>query len=99
MDTFLARAAAAQLVHDALSVSDRVNQFTRDLPVLSKDQIPLEDNCPICLVPFLEILNTPQDSKPNSSSTSLEDDAGVTKLEGCGHIFCRRELVISIIES
>ncbi|KAF7776690.1 hypothetical protein Agabi119p4_5083 [Agaricus bisporus var. burnettii] len=78
--------AAVQLVRDAfcLSATDRARQFAEKLPILSKDDIPLEDHCPICLVPFLEILSLTRDTL---------DDPGVTKLEGCGHIFCRRDLI------
>jgi hypothetical protein len=84
--------AAALLVRDALCLSnaDRARQFARDLPVLSHDQVPLDDYCPICLVPFLEILGPARDG---------QDDPGVTKLEGCGHIFCRRESVFSVTVS
>lgn len=82
------RAAAIQLIVDALfpSVPHQVNQFVRDLPVLPKDQVPLEDGCPICFVPFLEILEGTGDATDEEGG-----DRGVTKLEGCGHIFCRKE--------
>jgi hypothetical protein len=82
-------AAAAQLVRDALclSTADRARQFAQELPTLSQDQVPLDDYCPICLVPFLEILSPARDT---------QDDPGVTKIEGCGHIFCRRESVVPV---
>lgn len=84
--------AAVQLVRDAfcLSATDRARQFAEKLPILSKDDVPLEDHCPICLVPFLEILSLTRDTL---------DDPGVTKLEGCGHIFCRRESVVFVFTS
>lgn len=89
----LARIAAVQLVRDALfpSVSDRVKQFIRDLPILPKDQIPVEDSCPICLVPFTEILKGLEDAVEPGAEDEDGDERGVTKLEECGHIFCRRE--------
>ncbi|KXN83673.1 hypothetical protein AN958_00814 [Leucoagaricus sp. SymC.cos] len=99
MDTFLARAAAIQLVENALflSVPDRITQFIRDLPVLPKEQVPLEDACPICLVPFLEILKDEDIARKEDTLRDEEKEAegtetGVTKLDDCGHIFCRRDL-------
>lgn len=88
MDLSFSRAAAIRLVHDALflSIPDQVKQFVRDLPILPKDQIPLEDSCLICFVPFLEILESMEDVTDEEG-----DERGITKLEGCGHIFCRKE--------
>jgi len=84
MDNFIPGAAALRLVQSALQFStdsEAVRTFIQDLPVLSKEQVPLEDNCPICLLPFLEILQDKGDDEEN----------GITKIEGCGHFFCRRE--------
>jgi len=84
MDSFVPSAAALRLVQGALlfsTDSEAVRTFIQDLPVLSKEQVPLEDNCPICLLPFLEILQDKGDDEEN----------GLTKIEGCGHLFCRRE--------
>ncbi|KAF9452506.1 hypothetical protein P691DRAFT_223682 [Macrolepiota fuliginosa MF-IS2] len=94
MDAYLARTAAVQLVHDALfhSVPDRVKQFIQNLPLLPKDQIPVEDNCPICLVPFIEILNDPDESTADGPEGENCGEKGITRLEVCGHIFCRRDL-------
>ncbi|TFK43579.1 hypothetical protein BDQ12DRAFT_675206 [Crucibulum laeve] len=75
---------AAALVIDAiLSTADRICLAIEHLPVLSKDQVRLDDSCPICLMP-LESLFIPPDDET--------DDAGVTKLPGCGHVFCRKDL-------
>jgi len=61
-----------------------MDQFLESLPILSKADIPNDSSCPICLVPFEEILN----------NATLEDSvAGVTKLE-CAHLFCRYEYVL-----
>ncbi|KAJ6484973.1 hypothetical protein C8R47DRAFT_540480 [Mycena vitilis] len=59
------------------SVEDRIATFIHSLPVLTKEDLDLEDSCPICLNSFETILQ--------------ESDSGVTKLN-C-HIFCRRDLV------
>ena len=84
MDSFIPGAAVLRLVQSALQFStdsEAVRTSIQDLPVLSKEQVPLEDNCPICLLPFLEILQDKGDDEEN----------GITKIEGCGHFFCRRE--------
>ncbi|KAF5363304.1 hypothetical protein D9756_000670 [Leucocoprinus leucothites] len=98
MDTFLARAAALQLVQDAIlssANSETVKNFIQDLPVLPREQIPLEDNCPICLLPFVEILQDEEESTEKGLEEKEGDKevGGITKLEECGHIFCRRDLV------
>lgn len=99
MDAFRARAAALQLVQDALLSSDRVKRLIRELPVLPKQEVPLEDNCPICLIPFSEILRDEEGGVEKESEGPTEEDKnreqgeakGVTKFLGCGHIFCRSE--------
>jgi len=76
---------APQLVPAALmSPQDRIEIFLESLPVLNKDSdVVLEDSCPICLMPFSSIFAEDCSAEPEL--------AGVTKLMGCGHIFCRRE--------
>lgn len=75
---------ALQLVEAALmSPQERIERFLESLPVLDKDSVGLEDSCPICLMPFTSIFAEDCSAEPEM--------AGVTKLTGCGHIFCRRE--------
>lgn len=74
-----------QLVEAALILpQDRIEIFLESLPVLNKDSdVVLEDSCPICLMPFASIFAEDCSAEPQM--------AGVTKLTGCGHVFCRRE--------
>lgn len=72
----------------ALTSEQRVEQAVQKLPTLSAQDIPLEDSCPICLLPFLSIL-----SGENIEPGAPGELAGVTKLQGCGHVFCRLECV------
>jgi len=68
-----------------LSPQARMEIFLSSLPALNKDSdIALEDSCPICLIPFTSIFAEDSSAEPEA--------AGVTKLMGCGHIFCRRDL-------
>ncbi|THV08608.1 hypothetical protein K435DRAFT_833028 [Dendrothele bispora CBS 962.96] len=62
-----------------------VQQFLESLPVLSKSEIPQQESCPICLVPFEDVLN---------DATIDDSVSGVTKLDTtCGHVFCRKDIV------
>lgn len=63
----------------------------------------LDDSCPVCLVPLTMVLAEGAGCAmpllvmglPCAIINFVDDsdigDAGVTKLEGCGHMFCRRE--------
>ncbi|KJA30032.1 hypothetical protein HYPSUDRAFT_32081 [Hypholoma sublateritium FD-334 SS-4] len=100
-------AAAYTLVQDALmdlrSSREKIREALAALPVLGKDalaDVDLEEPCPICLVSLSSILasadaaaaaaeNEEGGNEGESEDTAL---AGVTKLVGCGHIFCRRDL-------
>lgn len=57
--------------------------FIAGLPVLTRSDVDEEELCAICLVPFEEYF--------------ADSEKGVTKLEGCGHIFCRQEWVTIIL--
>lgn len=76
-----------------LSVEDRIALMVHKLPTLDKAQVPHEDSCPICLVSFNTILEgTSHDTEEVVSIGEREVKLkGVTKLEGCGHLFCRLE--------
>lgn len=58
---------------------DLIDLIIDNLPILTaNDLINADDSCPICLVPFSSILSDPE--------------SGVTKLDACNHIFCRKDL-------
>jgi hypothetical protein len=63
-----------------LCIMDLIDPIIDNFPVLTaSDLINADDSCPICLVPFSSILSDPE--------------SGVTKLDACNHIFCRKEYV------
>jgi hypothetical protein len=70
------------------SVSDRLRIAIDSLPVLGEKDIPLEESCPICLVSFSSIMTAQTEL---DSSEGIDLKGGITKLEGCGHMFCRKE--------
>lgn len=80
-----------------LTAEQRIGRAIARLPTLSKDQISLNDPCPICLLPFSSILDgTAQSTEsvfPPCGTPEVVNLRGVTKLEGCGHMFCRAEWV------
>ncbi|KAH9849969.1 hypothetical protein C2E23DRAFT_836909 [Lenzites betulinus] len=70
-----------------LSLSERIERTISRLATLPASEVPLEDSCPICLTPFESIL---EDKGPEGTEGAIPDaDQGITKLEACGHIFCR----------
>ncbi|OCH92209.1 hypothetical protein OBBRIDRAFT_886482 [Obba rivulosa] len=78
-----------------LTVPQRMGLAISRLPILKKDEIPLDDTCPICLNLFSHILEG--EVQIDSTLVGLAPKhlvlSGVTKLEGCGHIFCRVDLI------
>jgi hypothetical protein len=70
------------------SVSDRLRIAMDSLPVLGEKEIPLEESCPICLVSFSSIITAPIEL---NSDEGADLNGSITKLEGCGHLFCRKE--------
>ncbi|KDR83788.1 hypothetical protein GALMADRAFT_236163 [Galerina marginata CBS 339.88] len=81
--------AAYQLVQVALlSPHERIKALLASLPFLGKESVDLEEPCPICLMPFATVF-------AEAAEDQQEEEmglAGVTKLVGCGHVFCRRDL-------
>ena len=71
-----------------LSMQERIRLAISRLPILTKAEIPPEDSCPICLNPFDAILEG-NDQAEASGAPESDETAGVTKLVGCGHVFCR----------
>lgn len=95
----LTAAAAYELVQDALlSPQHRIKAMIASLPTLEKDSdgLDLEEPCPICLMSFSAVFEEHEKESAKGSVGQDKDEeglevGGVTKLEGCGHIFCRRE--------
>jgi RING-type zinc-finger len=95
-----------------LTIQEQIRAIIDDLPTLPPNSYPLEDSCPICLLPFSLILAEQEpsgdgrnmvsevDHRQNSvldhfsQSSELDHEyPGVTKLIGCGHVFCKKDLV------
>ncbi|PCH41495.1 hypothetical protein WOLCODRAFT_137425 [Wolfiporia cocos MD-104 SS10] len=78
-----------------LSTHERMALAISELPTLAKESIPLGDSCPICLNTFESIYEGHVQNEGLSAEIAAEPVAlmGVTKLEGCGHIFCRVDMV------
>ncbi|KAI0751562.1 hypothetical protein C8Q80DRAFT_1157952 [Daedaleopsis nitida] len=76
-----------------LSVQERIQLAIDRLPALTKDDIPLDDSCPICINPFDAILDGKAREGLGEEAPQDDELAGVTKLVGCGHVFCKACLV------
>lgn len=76
-----------------LTAQERMTVAISELPTLKKDEIPLDDSCPICLNSFESIYEGRTHNEGDLIGLTVEplELRGVTKLEGCGHIFCRLE--------
>lgn len=72
-----------------LSVQERIQLAIQRLPVLTKDEIPQDDSCPICINTFEAIMDGKAREGLGEESPKDDELAGVTKLVGCGHIFCK----------
>ncbi|KAL7282266.1 hypothetical protein ACG7TL_003735 [Trametes sanguinea] len=76
-----------------LSMEERIQLAISRLPRLTKDAVPIDDSCPICLNPFDAILQPKAEEATAEEPPEMDELAGVTKLVDCGHIFCRACLV------
>ena len=63
----------------------RISRLIDSLPTLTKDDVDIHDYCPICFVDFKTILD---------DNDSESEPAGITRLVGCSHVFCRKEYVL-----
>jgi len=67
----------------------RISSLIDSLPTLTKDDVDIHDYCPICFEDFKTILD---------DDGSESEPAGITKLEGCSHVFCRKEYVLISVD-
>lgn len=76
-----------------LTPEQRIGHAITKLSTLTADQVTLDDSCPICLVPFSSIINgtAQNDGVLTGVAPKPVKLCGVTKLDGCGHVFCRVE--------
>lgn len=56
-----------------------------------------DSSCPVCIVPFMAILSEEEMALAMDSPAYAAEELGVTKLDKtCGHVFCRKEYVVSL---
>ncbi|KAF9226487.1 hypothetical protein BS17DRAFT_764743 [Gyrodon lividus] len=73
-----------------LALLRRVQDAIDNLPVLEETLVPKDEFCAICLMPFASILSG---EYPHENEKVNAEGGGVTKVTGCGHMFCRKDLV------
>ncbi|TFY59998.1 hypothetical protein EVJ58_g5424 [Rhodofomes roseus] len=81
-----------------MTLGERVEHAVATLPTLGKEEIPLDDACPICFQNFEAIFEgkTQEDTTFDNAlliASDPEELRGVTQLRGCGHVFCRKDLI------
>ncbi|KAF8842287.1 hypothetical protein BDN67DRAFT_899608 [Paxillus ammoniavirescens] len=73
-----------------LALLRRAEDAVDNLPILEENIVPKDECCAICLMPFTSILS----GEYSHEHDNVDDvEGGVTKVDGCGHIFCRKDLV------
>ncbi|KZT13066.1 uncharacterized protein LAESUDRAFT_754084 [Laetiporus sulphureus 93-53] len=85
-------------MEDSFDVHGRALAAILQLPVLNRDEIPIEDSCPICLNSLGDICSGSIQNEGTYQEYHAEAAqeiplSGVTKLVGCGHMFCRVDLI------
>ena len=73
----------------------------REAPSLTLADVGHEDTCAICLIPLADLVKDGGAAVAGASHCSLDEEVsecmvGVVKLDLCGHIFCRKECVLSL---
>jgi len=77
-----------------ITTQDRIRLFIDQLPTLTPKEVQPDDSCAICLTGFSSILAAATEMRAsNDFDTDAEIELGITRLVGCGHLFCRKELV------
>lgn len=63
------------------------------LPLLTPEDVPsLDDHCAICLISFRSIFEKEAEGEEGVVFEGEGDvRRGVTKVDGCGHLFCLEE--------
>ena len=80
-----------------LTRAQRIAEAIESLPKLNFQEIPYpDDSCPVCLNSFVEIYQGKVQNEGSGAlvcavAPKLIELSGVTRLEKCGHVFCRVE--------
>ncbi|EKM51510.1 uncharacterized protein PHACADRAFT_261699 [Phanerochaete carnosa HHB-10118-sp] len=78
-------------------VREAIEAFISSLPKLSEHDLisfnEAESSCPICLNQFRTIVTEEEMALAMDSPATPVQALGVTKLHGCGHIFCRKDIL------
>jgi hypothetical protein len=77
-----------------ITTQDRIRVFIDQLPTLTPKEVQPDDSCAICLTGFSSILAEATEMKAaDDFDADIGVELGITRLVGCGHLFCRKELV------
>jgi len=77
-----------------ITTQDRIRLFVLQLPTLTPKDVHPDDSCAICLTGFSSIFAHEAELKASDDfDVDAEVESGITRLVGCGHLFCRKESV------
>jgi len=77
-----------------ITTQDRIRLFVLQLPTLTPKDVHPDDSCAICLTGFSSIFADEAELKASDDfDVDTEVESGITRLVGCGHLFCRKESV------
>lgn len=82
-----------------MSIDPTISLAIEGLPLLASEDLDvqsLDDHCPICLISFRSIFEKEEGGDGDveggeGEGKGGEERKGVTKVEGCGHVFCLEE--------
>lgn len=78
-----------------MSLDPEIALAIEGLPLLAPEDVPsLDDHCAICLISFRSIFEKEAEEKEEDEADGEGERVrrgGVTKVEGCGHVFCLEE--------
>lgn len=78
-----------------MTAQDRIRLAIHTLPTLAAKDVNLDDSCAICLNGFASILEENENAVQEDAGEDRDapSELGITRLVGCGHLFCRKECV------
>lgn len=76
-----------------MSTEPDITLVIEGLPLLTPEDVPsLDDHCAICLISFRSIFEKEAAGEEDAGDEGEEGGRrGVTKVDGCGHLFCLEE--------
>lgn len=79
--------------------AEEIRVFIRELPEVKERDLGTDETCPICQETFLSAIAAQELAFAMDTPGMVIEDLGVVKLPGCGHRFCRKDILIWAVAS